>query len=71
MDVGLAEVVAEAIQKAWLAGRASRDGLRDALVDLLHEGVLIEVDGQKIPYTADVDKAVRALAEDDKIGGGQ
>lgn len=42
MHVGLAEVVAEAIQKAWLAGRASRDGLRKAA-----ESVMIAMDIKK------------------------
>lgn len=65
MHVGLAEVVAEAIQKAWLAGRASRDRLREALERVAE---YINHDGCSPGdwCSCDVEAAKKALAEDEK-----
>ncbi len=66
MHVGLAEVVAEAIQKAWLAGRASRYGLRIALAWVLNDAAykppeeIGDVPGRWLS------RLRQALAEDDK-----
>lgn len=73
MHVELAEVIAEAIQKAWLAGRASRDGLRDALFEVtgwasdcycLSEEEASSPGGKTCPGCV----AKEALAEDEKEG---
>lgn len=81
MHVGLAEVVAEAIQKAWLAGRASRDRLREALIPFTHADLREILTGNAIGEDSpvfqrnkamlrikDFSKAYEALAEDEKEG---
>ncbi|TXH42928.1 MAG: hypothetical protein E6Q97_35035 [Desulfurellales bacterium] len=51
--------VLPALNAAWLAGRASRDGLRAALVRLRY-----------VSSGVDTDIIDEALAEDEKNGGG-
>lgn len=66
---GAAKELNAAYSEGFKAGRASREGLREALRDLLHDGVSFTgSDGEQIIYRADPKKAEKALAEDDRNG---
>jgi len=59
----VADAVCESMNKAFLAGRASRDGLREAL-ELVKGWGHIEIDRKKL----NIGFVLEALAEDEKNG---
>ena len=63
----IVKMVVRFMNLSFQAGRASRDGLREALLDLLYHGAAFQgPDGEPAIHSADPERARKALAADEE-----